>query len=46
MGNEIADQLARTGSERPFIRSQLACDISKGAVQMPVMDWINTNHNI
>jgi hypothetical protein len=43
MENEIDDQLARIGSEHPFIRSQLACDISKGVVQMPVTD-MNINH--
>jgi hypothetical protein len=34
VGNEMADQLARTGSEHPFIRPEPACG----------RDWTDRNH--
>jgi ribonuclease HI len=36
-GNEIADQLAKLRSERPFIGPEPACGISKRSVR----DWTN-----
>jgi ribonuclease HI len=38
-GNETADQLARTGSENPFIGPEPACGISIGAAKKAVRDW-------
>jgi hypothetical protein len=43
-GNEMADQLARTGSENPFIGPEPACCISIGAAKKAVRDWTNRNH--
>jgi hypothetical protein len=43
-GNETADQLARTGSENPFIGSEPACGISVGVAKKAVRDWTNRNH--
>jgi hypothetical protein len=43
-GNETADQLARTGSENPFIGPEPACGISIGAAKKPVRDWTDRNH--
>jgi hypothetical protein len=40
-GNETADQLARTGSENPFIGPETACGISIGAAKKAVRDWTN-----
>jgi hypothetical protein len=44
VGNEIADQLARTGSEHPFIGLEPACCISFGVDKKLVRDWTNRNH--
>jgi hypothetical protein len=44
VGNETADQLARTGSEHPFIGPEPACDISVGVAKKAVRDWTNTYH--
>jgi hypothetical protein len=41
VGNETADQLARTGSEHPFIGPELACGISIGVAKKVVRDWTN-----
>jgi ribonuclease HI len=35
-GNELADQLARTGSEHPFTGPEPACSISTGAAKKAV----------
>jgi ribonuclease HI len=43
-GNETADQLARTGSEHPFIGPEPACGISIEAAKKAVRDWTNRNH--
>jgi hypothetical protein len=43
-GNEVADQLARTGSEHRFIGPEPACGISIGVVKKAVRDWTNRNH--
>jgi hypothetical protein len=43
-GNETADQLARTGSENPFIGPEPACGISIGAAKKAVRDWTDRNH--
>jgi ribonuclease HI len=37
-GNETADQLARTGSEHPFIGPETACGISVGVAKRAVWD--------
>jgi ribonuclease HI len=38
VGNEMADQLARTGSERPLTGREPACDISNGVAKKVVRD--------
>jgi hypothetical protein len=43
-GNEMADQLARTGSENLFIGPEPACGISIGAAKKAVRDWTDRNH--
>jgi hypothetical protein len=43
-GNEIADQLARTGSEHPFTGTEPACSISTGAARKAVSNWLNRKH--
>jgi hypothetical protein len=37
-------QLARIGSEHPFIGPESACSISIGVVTKAVRDWTNRNH--
>jgi hypothetical protein len=44
VGNETADQLARTGSEHPFIGPAPTCGISNGVAKKVVRDWTNKNH--
>jgi hypothetical protein len=44
VGNETADQLARTASENPFIGPEPAFGISIGAAKRAVRDWIDRNH--
>jgi ribonuclease HI len=44
VGNETADQLARTGSGHPFKGPEPACGISIGVAKKAVRDWSNTNH--
>jgi ribonuclease HI len=45
VGNETADQLARTGSEHPFIGPELACGILIGVARIAARDWTNRNRN-
>jgi hypothetical protein len=44
VGNEMADQLARTGSEHLFTGPEPACGISTGVAKKAVRDWMNRNH--
>jgi hypothetical protein len=44
VGNETAEQLARTGSEHPFAGPEPACGISVGVSKKAVRDWMNRNH--
>jgi hypothetical protein len=44
VGNETADQLARTGSEHPFLGPEPACGISIGNFKKAVSDWTDRNH--
>jgi hypothetical protein len=44
VGNETADQLARTGFEHPFIGPQPACGISIGVAKKAVRDWTDRKH--
>jgi ribonuclease HI len=44
VGNEMADQLARTGSEHPFTGPESACGISIGVAKKAVRDCMNRNH--
>jgi ribonuclease HI len=39
VGNETAHQLAKTGSEYPFIGPEPACGISIGVAKKAVRDW-------
>jgi hypothetical protein len=43
-GNEIADQLAKLGSECPFIGPEPACGISAGISKKAVRGWTNRDH--
>jgi hypothetical protein len=43
-GNEIADQLARLGSEHPFTGPEPACGFSTGAAKGGVSNWLNREH--
>jgi hypothetical protein len=43
-GNELADQLPRTGSEHPFTGPEPACSISIGAARKAVSNWLNRKH--
>jgi ribonuclease HI len=43
VGNETADQLARTGSEHQFRGTEPACGISIGVAKKAVTGWINRN---
>jgi hypothetical protein len=42
--NEMADQLATTGSEHLFIGPETTCGISIGVAKNAVRDWTNRNH--
>jgi ribonuclease HI len=44
VGNEMADQLARTGSEHPFTKPEPACSISIGVAKKSARNWMITNH--
>jgi ribonuclease HI len=44
VGNETADQLARTGFEHLFIGPEPPCGISVGVAKKVVRDWTNRNH--
>jgi hypothetical protein len=46
VGNETAEQLARMGSEYPFIGPEPACGISIGVAKKAVRDWTNRNHKL
>jgi hypothetical protein len=43
-GNEMADLLARTGSEHPFIGREPACGISVGVAKKAVRNRTKRNH--
>jgi ribonuclease HI len=43
-GNEVADQLAKIGSEHPFIGPEPAYGISIGVAKKAIRDWMTTNH--
>jgi ribonuclease HI len=45
-GNETADQLAKTGSEYPFIGPEPACGISMGVAKKAIRDRTTMNHYI
>jgi hypothetical protein len=40
-----ADQLAKLGSECPFIGPEPACGISEGNAKKAVRDWTNRDHD-
>jgi hypothetical protein len=42
--NETADQLAKLGSECPFIGFEPTCSISAGISKKAVRDWTNRDH--
>jgi hypothetical protein len=42
VSNEMADQLARKGSEHLFIQPEPACGISIGAAKKAVRDWMKS----
>jgi ribonuclease HI len=44
VGNERADQLARTVTEHPFIGPEPACGISVAVAKKAAGDWTNRNH--
>jgi hypothetical protein len=44
VGNETADQLARTGPEHPFIGPEPDCGISVGVAKKAVRDWTSRKH--
>jgi hypothetical protein len=44
VGNETADQLARTKYEHPFTGPEPACGISIGVAKKAVRDWTDRNH--
>jgi hypothetical protein len=43
-GNELADQLARLGSEHPFTGPEPACGTSIEAAKGAVSNWLNRKH--
>jgi hypothetical protein len=45
VGNETANQLARIGSEHPFLGPEPACIISIGVAKKAVRDWTDRIHN-
>jgi hypothetical protein len=44
VGNETADQLARTGSYHPLIGNEPACGIAIGVAKKVVRDWMSRKH--
>jgi muramidase (phage lysozyme) len=44
VGNETADQLARTRSKHLFIGPKPACSTSVGVAKKSDRDWTNINH--
>jgi hypothetical protein len=45
-GNEMADQLARQGSSRPFIGPEPALGISAKIAREVIKGWTNRKHGI
>jgi hypothetical protein len=43
-GNEIADQLTKTGSEHLFTGPEPTCDIAIGVAKRAVRDWMYGKH--
>jgi ribonuclease HI len=43
VGNEITDQLVRTGPEYPFTGPEPACGIAVGLAKKAARDWTNIN---
>jgi hypothetical protein len=43
-GNETADEMAKIGSEHPFIGPEPACGISTGVAKKTIRDWMTMNH--
>jgi ribonuclease HI len=43
-GNEMTDQLAKLGSEQPFMGPEPACGISMGVAKKAVTDWTISDH--
>jgi hypothetical protein len=43
-GNEMADQLAKRGSESPFIGPEPACCFPTGVAKKAVTDWAIGDH--
>jgi ribonuclease HI len=46
VANENADQLAKLGSECPFIGLEPVFGISVGVAKKAVRDWTNSDHKI
>jgi hypothetical protein len=44
IGNEMADQLARAGSDHPLLGPEPACDITIGVAKKAVRDWMSRKH--
>jgi hypothetical protein len=44
VGNEMADQLAKTVSDHPLIGPEPACGISVGVATKAVRDWTSRKH--
>jgi hypothetical protein len=44
VGKETANQLAKLGSECPFIGPKPACSVSVGVAKKAVGDWTNRDH--
>jgi hypothetical protein len=42
--NETADQIAKFGSECPFVGPEPACGISVRVAKKAVRDWTNRDH--
>jgi hypothetical protein len=43
-GNETAEQLAKIGSEQPFVGPEPACGISMGVAIKAIRDWMTMSH--
>jgi hypothetical protein len=44
VGNEMADQLAKAGSDHLLIRPEPACGVSIGVAKKAVRDWMSRKH--